>query len=191
VRGGSARADPGVVDPAPGHPRPPGAVRVTFIDILALALQTAIGFQGASYALAAVGLNLHFGYTGLSNFGHVGFLLVGAYGMAIAADQGWSIWVGFGMGIGASVLLGLVLGIPTLRLRGDYLAIVTIATAEILRLVANARPSEPLTGGSRGIGGLSGSLGFFRPSFIPEGNYGIGDSFVFNARQLWSMLITW
>ncbi len=164
---------------------------MSWLSILALALQTAIGFQGASYALAATGLNLQFGYTGLSNFGHVGFLLVGAYGMAIAAEQGWSIWVGFALGIGAAVVLGLILGIPTLRLRGDYLAIVTIASAEILRLVANARPSEPLTGGSRGIGGLSGRLGFFEPNFIPAGRYGIGDSFVFDARQLWSMLWTW
>lgn len=164
---------------------------MSWLSIVALALQTAIGFQGASYALAATGLNLHFGYTGLSNFGHVGFLLVGAYGMAISAEQGWSIWVGFGVGTGAAVVLGLLLGIPTLRLRGDYLAIVTIASAEILRLVANARPSEPLTGGSRGIGGLSSKLGFFRPNFIPEGNYGIGKSFVFTDRQLWSMLVCW
>ncbi|CAN5453129.1 branched-chain amino acid ABC transporter permease [soil metagenome] len=164
---------------------------MSWLSILALALQTAIGFQGASFALAASGLNLHFGYTGLSNFGHVGFLLVGAYGMAISADQGWSIWVGFIVGIGAAVVLGLLLGIPTLRLRGDYLAIVTIASAEILRLVANARPSEPLTGGSRGIGSLSSRLGFFRPNFIPEGSYGVGKSFVFNDRQLWSMLLCW
>jgi neutral amino acid transport system permease protein len=164
---------------------------MSWLAIIALALQTAIGFQGASYALAASGLNLQFGYTGLSNFGHVGFLLVGAYGMGIASDQGWSIWVGLALGIGAAVVLGLALGIPTLRLRADYLSVVTIATAEILRLVVNARPSEPLTGAARGIGGLSSQLGFFRPNFIPEGNYGIGRSFQFNSRQLWSMLIAW
>lgn len=164
---------------------------MSWLSILALALQTAIGFQGASFALAATGLNLQFGYTGLSNFGHVGFLLVGAYGVGIAADRGWSIWAGFALGIGAAILLGLLLGIPTLRLRGDYLAIVTIAAAEILRLVANARPSEPLTGGSRGIGGLSDKLDFYGPNVIPEGRYGIGDSFVFSHVQLWSMLWTW
>jgi branched-chain amino acid transport system permease protein len=164
---------------------------MSWIDVIALAIQTAIGFQGASYALAATGLNLQFGYTGLSNFGHVAFLMLGAYGMGIASDQGWSIWAGFALGIGASVLLGLALGIPTLRLRADYLAVVTIATAEILRLVINARPSAPLTGAARGIGGLSAQLGFFDPNIIPEGNYGVGDSFVFNARQLWGMLITW
>lgn len=164
---------------------------MSWLSIVALALQTAVGFQAASYALAATGLNLHFGYTGLSNFGHVGFLLVGAYGVGIAAENGWSIWVGFALGISAAVVLGLLLGIPTLRLRGDYLAIVTIAAAEILRLVANARPSEPLTGGARGIGGIGAKLGFYRPNFIPSGTYGIGRSFVFNEGQLWSMLWTW
>ena len=164
---------------------------MSWISILALALQAAVGFQGASYALAASGLNLHFGYTGLSNFGHVGFLLVGAYGMAIAADRNWPLWVGLLLGIAAAVVLGLLLGLPTLRLRGDYLAIVTIAAAEILRLVANARPSEPLTGGSAGIGGLTTKLGFFRHNVYPEGRYGIGQSFVFTDRQLWSMTWTW
>ncbi|MEZ5137512.1 MAG: branched-chain amino acid ABC transporter permease [Acidimicrobiales bacterium] len=164
---------------------------MSWISVFALALQTAVGFQGASYALAATGLNLQFGYTGLSNFGHVGFLMVGAYGMAIASDRGWSIWVGLALGIGAAVLLGLALGIPTLRLRADYLSVVTIATAEILRLVANARPSAPVTGASRGIGGLSESLGFFRPNVFPEGKYGIGNSFLFSNRQLWSMLVAW
>jgi branched-chain amino acid transport system permease protein len=164
---------------------------MSWLTVLALALQTAVGFQGASYALAATGLNLQFGYTGLSNFGMVGFLLVGAYGMAISSEQGWSIWVGFAVAIAAAVALGLLLGIPTLRLRADYLSVVTIATAEILRLVVNARPSAPLTGASRGIGGLSQQLGFFEPNFIPEGNYGIGSSFLFNSRQLWSMLVCW
>jgi branched-chain amino acid transport system permease protein len=164
---------------------------MSWLTILALAVQTAFGFQAASYALAASGLNLHFGYTGLSNFGHAGFLLVGAYGMGIAADQGWSIWAGLALGIGAAVVLGMVLGIPTLRLRGDYLAIVTIAAAEILRLVANARPSEPLTGGSKGITGLSGRLGFFDHNIVPSGRYGIGDSIVYSSRQLWSMLWCW
>lgn len=164
---------------------------MSWLSVIALALQTAIGFQGASYALAATGLNLQFGYTGLSNFGHVAFVMLGAYGMAIASDRGWSIWVGLALGIAAALLLALLLGIPTLRLRADYLSVVTIATAEILRLVANARPSESVTGASRGIGGLSEQLGFFRPNIFPEGKWGIGESFVFNSRQLWAMLIAW
>jgi neutral amino acid transport system permease protein len=164
---------------------------MSWIGVLALALQTALGFPAASYALAATGLNLQFGYTGLSNFGMVAFLMMGAYGMGISADRGWGIWVGFALGITAAVLLALLLGIPTLRLRADYLSVVTIATAEILRLVFAARPSADITGAARGIGGLSGELGFFRPNFVPEGSYGIGEDFVFNSRQLWSMLVCW
>ena len=164
---------------------------MSWLSILALSLQAAVGFQAASYALAATGLNVHFGYTGLSNFGHAGFLLVGAYGMGIAADQGWGLGAGLGLGTGAAVVLGLLLGIPTLRLRGDYLAVVTIAAAEILRLVANARPSEPLTGGSHGITGLSARLGFFDHNVVPSGTYGVGDSFLFSSRQLWAMLWCW
>lgn len=166
---------------------------MSWLSIFALALQTAIGFQAAFHALAAVGLNLHFGYTGLSNFGHVGFLLVGAYGVGIAADRGWGLGVGVLLGIGAAVVLGLLLGIPTLRLRGDYLAIVTIAVAEMLRLVVNARASEGITGGARGFGGLTSKLGFYEHNFIPHrsGGYGIGRSFVFSSQQLWTMMWTW
>jgi len=166
---------------------------MSWLSILALALQTAIGFQAAYHALAAVGLNLHFGYTGLSNFGHVGFMLVGAYGVGIAAERGWGLGVGILLGVGAAVVLGLLLGIPTLRLRGDYLAIVTIAVAEMLRLVANAGPSARLTGGARGFGGLSSKLGFYEHNvFEPRpGGYGIGESFVFSHQQLWAMLWTW
>ena len=66
-------------------------------------------------------------------------MLVGAYGTAIAVNS-WGLWLGWAVlvGIGAAVLLGLMLGIPTLRLRADYLAIVTISAAEILRIAANS-----------------------------------------------------
>jgi branched-chain amino acid transport system permease protein len=97
------------------------------------AVRSAIGVPAAVYALAAVGLNVQYGYTGLLNFGHAGFLLVGAYGSAITVDQGGPLWLGVLVGILASVVLALVMGIPTLRLRADYLAVVTIAAAEILR----------------------------------------------------------
>ena len=159
------------------------------LTILGIALQTALGFQGASYALSATGLNVHFGYTGLSNFGHVGFMLVGAYGVAIAVDRGWPLWTGVLLGLGAAVALGLLMGLPTLRLRGDYLAIATIAVAEILRLVANAGPSVKVTGSSRGLAIPSSVFQAHNP--IPKRSYGIGSSFVFSSRQLWGMAWTW
>ena len=88
------------------------------------------------YALAAIGLNIHFGYTGLLNFGQAAFLAVAAYGLAITvATFGLPFWIGILVGFAGAVLLALLLGIPTLRLRADYLAIVTIAAAEIVRLI--------------------------------------------------------
>src|SRR3712207_4414438 len=81
-------------------------------------------------ALAAVGLNIHFGYTGLLNFGQVGFLAVAAYGLGAGVTYlGLPFGVSILLGLGLAVLLALLLGIPTLRLRADYLAIVTIAAS--------------------------------------------------------------
>ena len=82
------------------------------INALQDAIQVGIGVQAAAIALAAVGLNLQFGYTGLLNFGHVAFMLVGAYGAAITADQGGPLWLGVLVSIGLAVALGLVFGLP-------------------------------------------------------------------------------
>jgi branched-chain amino acid transport system permease protein len=155
-----------------------------FID----GLRAAIGVPAAAFALAAIGLNLQFGYTGLLNFGQVGFLLAGAYGTAIAADHGLPFPLAIFVGILASIVLALVLGLPTLRLRGDFLAIVTIATAEILRQVVRAQQLEDITGGVRGLQGWAEP--FFTINPIPRGNYGVGD-LTFNERGLWMILVGW
>src|SRR6266513_2647336 len=110
-----------------------------FAVVLSDTLRAAVGVPAAAYALAGIGLNVHYGYTGLLNFGQVAFMMVGAYGTAITVDKGAPLWLGFLVGAGLAVVLGLVLGLPTLRLRADYLAIVTIAVAEILRLVNRSR----------------------------------------------------
>ena len=103
------------------------------MDILVIlgdASRAAIGPEAAIYALAAIGLNMHFGYTGLLNFGQVGFMLVGAYGVAVAVTTfSAPLWAGVLIGIALAIALALLLGIPTLRLRADYLAITTIAAA--------------------------------------------------------------
>ena len=156
---------------------------------IAIAIQAALGMQGATYALAGVGLNVQFGYTGLSNFGVVGFMLVGGYGVGVAADQGWPVWAGVLLGVGAAIVLALVMGLPTLRLRGDYLAIVTIAVAEILRLVANAKDSADITGSAQGLQIPEKVFQGYNP--FPSGHYGLGDSLTFTERQLWGMLWTW
>jgi branched-chain amino acid transport system permease protein len=161
---------------------------VDIVKILMDSLRTAVGVPAAAYALAAVGLNVHFGYTGLLNFGQVAFMMVGAYGTAVTVNEGGPLWLGLLVGIGLAVLLGLLLGIPTLRLRADYLAIVTIATAEILRYVTRSNALEGLTGGVFGIQQFADPFYALNP--IPAGRYGIG-SFNFSNRQLWVIVVGW
>jgi branched-chain amino acid transport system permease protein len=155
---------------------------------LADGLRAALGVPAAAYALAAIGLNLQYGYTGLFNAGQVGFLLVGAYGTAIAVTQGLPLPAGLAVGVAAAVALGLVMGLPTLRLRADYLAIVTISVSEILRLLARARPFASVTGGPFGLRGFAED--FFAWNPIPPGRYGVGDV-AFSARNLWVMAVGW
>jgi neutral amino acid transport system permease protein len=157
-------------------------------NIVYPAIRASIGVPAAAYALSALGLNVHFGYTGLSNFGQVGFMLVGAYGTAITVDHGGPLWLGVLVGIGAAVILGLLLGLPTLRLRSDYLAIVTIATAEILRLLTRTQRLSGLTHGVFGIQRFATS--FYRVNPIPDGRYGIGE-ISFSARNLWVIVVGW
>ena len=90
-----------------------------------------------AYALAAIGLAVHFGYAGLLNFGMAGFMALGAYGYAISILTLRLPVVGrhARRAVVAAAVFALILGIPTLRLRADYLAIVTIAAAEIVRLL--------------------------------------------------------
>ena len=99
--------------------------------IVSQTLTQAIAPIAVVYCLAAIGLNVHFGYTGLLNFGQSAFLAVAAYGLAVTvAHLNMPFWLGIIVGLVAAVLLALLLGIPTLRLRADYLAIVTIAASE-------------------------------------------------------------
>jgi len=101
------------------------------------------------YALFALGLNVQWGYTGLINFGHVGFMTVGAYTTALLTILGIPLLVAVIIGAGLAALLGLLIGMTTLRLREDYLAIVTIGVSELVRLVA--LNEEWLTKGSFGV----------------------------------------
>jgi branched-chain amino acid transport system permease protein len=130
-------------------------------------------FYIAVFALLALALNLHWGYTGLFNIGIVGFMAIGIYTMAIvskaplfAAETGRSggfgmpIIVGIIAGTVVAALLGLVVALPALRLRADYLAIVTIAMSEILRFAFLSGDLEQFTVGGYvvGLGGGSGLI---------------------------------
>lgn len=160
-----------------------------FFTVFIDGARSAVGVPAIVYAFAGIGLNLQFGYGGLLNFGHVGFLLVGAYGTAIAVTVwSWPFFLAVGFGVLMGIVLALLLGIPTLRLRAEYLAIVTIAAAEILRIVVRSESFESITGGPRGIGGFAETFHDMNP--IAEGNYGIG-SFSFSERSLWVMIVGW
>jgi ABC-type branched-subunit amino acid transport system permease subunit len=108
------------------------------------------------YTIFALGLQLQFGFAGLLNFGQVAFMAIGAYTMAIlVAKEQWSMWLAAPLAVGAAAVGGLLLGLPTLRLRADYFAIVTIAFSEIIRYVATN--DDALTGGAQGTINLRGT----------------------------------
>ncbi len=152
-----------------------------------------IGINAVYFAIAAIGLNVQFGYTGLLNFGQAAFMAAGAYGLGMTAHYfEISFWWGFPIGIGYSLVLGLIMGIPTLRLRADYLAIVTIAAAEILRLVARSVRFKHFFGGTDGITQFSEP---FRRvgedlGIRPGERYGFW-WFTFTGRQLWTLMVGW
>jgi ABC-type branched-subunit amino acid transport system permease subunit len=164
------------------------ALPIDIAQVLRTALNQALGPNAIVYALAAIGLNVHFGYTGLLNFGQAGFMAVGAYGLAVSVVT-WDLpfWAGVLVALGAPVLLALLLGIPTLRLRADYLAIATIATAEILRLTFGAVETKDVFGGSNGLTGYADSYQNLNP-FEERLDLGIVS---FSARDQWSMVVGW
>ncbi|MBW3605214.1 MAG: branched-chain amino acid ABC transporter permease [Actinobacteria bacterium] len=152
-------------------------------------LEAALGTDAVYFAVAAIGLNLHFGYTGLLNFGHIGFLMVGAYGVAITVTFfGLSFWAGLVVGILASIVYALLLGLPTLRLRADYLAIVTIVAAEIMRFLFRAVTFREVTGGSFGLQGFARDFYAINP--YPPATYALGP-IDFSERQMWLLTVGW
>ncbi|MEU6412430.1 branched-chain amino acid ABC transporter permease [Microbispora sp. NPDC046933] len=102
-----------------------------------------------TFVLLAVGLNVVVGQAGLLDLGFVAFYAIGAYTMAIFGTKyGWNFWGVLVVGIFMTAISGIVLGSPTLRLRGDYLAIVTLGFGEIVRITAQ---NTDYIGGARGI----------------------------------------
>jgi neutral amino acid transport system permease protein len=162
---------------------------IDWIQIFSNSAQELISPTTAAYALAALGLAIHFGYTGLVNFGQAGFIALGAYGYAISIlSFGFPVWAAVLVGVGASVIFALILGIPTLRLRADYLAIVTIAAAEILRLILTTNTFDALTGSASGLQGYKSGFAALNP--IPPGTYGF-PPFEYNAYDWWIRIVGW
>ena len=165
---------------------PEGQLRILF---------NVLTFAGI-YGLAAIGLNVHFGLTGLLNFGHASFMGVGAYVTLLLiphaagregqiTETGLPFLLALVIGILSASLFGLLLGLPAIRLRGDYLAIVTIAAAEIFRLLV--RDLESVTGGVYGVINFSDSLQQYRPSFIET----FVSKYDLNAGQIWVGFLSW
>ncbi|MGI9052902.1 MAG: branched-chain amino acid ABC transporter permease [Ilumatobacteraceae bacterium] len=154
------------------------------------AIYTSINAAAAAYCLISVGLNVHVGYTGLLNFGQAGFAAVGAYAFAVpVSEYGWEWWAAIPVVLVGSVLFALLLGLPTLRLRADYLAIVTIAAAEIVRFFLNSTRFTGLTGGSNGKNGWTGFFSDINP-FADDARYHLGAQ-VIDGYRLFMLLLGW
>lgn len=160
-----------------------------FWFVISQSITQAIGISAIIYGLAAVGLNVQFGYTGLLNFGVVAFAAVGAYSVGvIVVTLGMSLWLALPIALLASIILALILGVPTLRLRADYLAIVTIATSEIVRQIVRSIALRDTLGGPNGINGKMGrefhELNPFPDGFtLPFFNY--------TRQDLWVVIVGW
>ncbi len=122
--------------------------------LIFLAISTSI------FALFGLGLNLQWGFTGLVNFGHIAFMTLGAYTTVLLSFKGVPLLLSALLGAVAAALLGLLIGFSTLRLREDYLAIVTIGVGELIRLVVN---NQDLPVGDTWISGAFGVQSYIIP----------------------------
>lgn len=169
-----------------------------WLAVLGTTLQQFIGRDAVVIAMAAVGLNVHFGYTGLLNFGQVAWMAVGGYALAISAQMwGWGLWPAFFFALLMSAVFSVLMGVPTLRLRGDYLAIATVAASAIVKTVFK---HGKWAGGGDGVfgprrnappGSDNWSAGF-TPGFVRRSDFSIQFSgFKLNAQTLWLLGVSW
>lgn len=162
--------------------------------IFSNAITQGFGPSVVVFALAAIGLNVQFGYTGLLNFGQAAFAAMGAYGLAFTVfTLGWPFWWGIAVGFVAAAVLAVLLGVSTLRLRADYLAIATIAAAEAIRRTFRSVALEDWTGGPSGLREFADTfrdygiaLGFDRGENVRWGPF-----FYPMQPHLWVMLVGW
>jgi branched-chain amino acid transport system permease protein len=104
------------------------------------------------YTILALGLNIVVGYAGLLDLGYAAFFAVGAYSVGILTTTfGWNFWATIPVAVAVAMLAGIIIGGPTLRLRSDYLAIVTLGFGEIVRITAR---NLQITGAASGIIGI-------------------------------------
>jgi branched-chain amino acid transport system permease protein len=157
-------------------------IGVALVAVALLALPLALAYAGTAwvrianfailYVMLALGLNIVVGFAGLLDLGYIAFYAVGAYVYALLASPQFNLhlpfWVILPIGAAIAAFFGVILGAPTLKLRGDYLAIVTLGFGEIIRIFLNnlSRPVN-ITNGPQGITGIDpfsvGSFSFARP----------------------------
>lgn len=112
------------------------------------------------FALLGLGLNVVVGFAGLLDLGYVAFFAIGAYTMGLLTSTGehgvlhLSFWTAVPIAMAVSMIAGVLLGIPVLRIRGDYLAIATMGFGEIIRLLVLSDFLRPWLGGSQGVLGI-------------------------------------
>lgn len=160
-----------------------------FLAIFENTVRGLIGEQFIYFGLAAIGLNMHYGYTGLLNFGQAVFMAAGAYGLSMAVvSLGLNFWLGLVLGIVVfPLILALIMGAPTLRLRADYLAIVTIASSEMFRIIARSPSLDRWTGSSDGLTAFANDFYEMSP-FQPGRRYLFG---LFIGNQMWVVVVGW
>lgn len=125
-----------------------------------VAYLVAVGIVALIYMLLTIGLNLQYGYTGLINFGVVAFFGIGAYASALLTLAGWPLLPAFLVAIGVAGIAAYPIGLLSLRLSDDYLAVVTLGFSEVVRLLI--QQEQWLTKGVQGLPGIPrmfGSLG--------------------------------
>ncbi|WP_309067015.1 branched-chain amino acid ABC transporter permease [Microbacterium sp.] len=149
-------SDRGVFSSNQGFLRALGALCVVLLVVLpfldASRYTMSIATSALIYIMLCMGLNVVVGFAGLLDLGYIAFFAVGAYISGILTTVlGWPMWAALPATILACVLAGIVIGAPTLRLRSDYLAIVTLGFGEIIRITAN---NLDITGGPSGIHGI-------------------------------------
>jgi branched-chain amino acid transport system permease protein len=120
------------------------------------------------YVIMGLGLNIIVGLAGQLVLGYVAFFAIGAYSVALltAAEPHhlqWNFWIVLVIGIILAGLTGVLLGLPILRLRGDYLAIVTLGFGEIIRIMLRSDLLTPLTAGPKGVRAIAGPTLFGKP----------------------------
>jgi branched-chain amino acid transport system permease protein len=135
----------------------------SFLNTPITSFQNVLVYPVGMFILMALGLNIVVGKSGLLDLGYVAFFAIGAYTQGILSTlYGWNTWEIMPFGIGFAMVAGVILGLPALRLRGDYLAIITLGFGEIVRLVAI---NMSVTGGPNGIPGIPNPPSIFGLKF--------------------------